>query len=335
MLKLDVSPSAIGDLLFGQQHVHTQDYFTNLVGNSHTVRMADSPHVLFATSTNRDEYVRYLQTSWEFYFPQLNTAEKRLERVSKFKELIQDVKENGVRTPISVYERPTGELVVLDGNHRCAAALAAGVVLPAIVKPAKEVLTDLVNVDAGFYSMRKGRPYQSLFYNGEEVIEGRRPDMLSRMKMIDKKDLQGTVLDIGCNIGGNAFLASQLGAQSVVGVDSEVAIVNSAIRLNNYFATNSRFAVGDAGTPLDLEPADTVLCFSVWAHVANKEQLIKNLLSLTNKVLYFECHSGTSKEDYPELLNKDNFSSIRIKGYGQAGIHSSKKDRPLYRCVVR
>jgi len=335
MRNLTINHSAIGDLLFGQQHVHTQDYFLQLVGSTHTVPMADTPHTLFATSTNRDEYIRYLQASWEFYFPQLNTAEKRLEKVSKFKELIQDIQENGVQKPVSVYERPDGAFVVLDGNHRCAAAIAAGVDLPVVVTPSEDVLHQIVDVQGGFYAMRNGRPYQSLFYGNDEVVKGRRPDMLARMKMLEKKDLQGTVLDIGCNIGGNAFLASQLGAKTVVGVDSQVGLINSAIRLNNYFASNSRFVVGDAGAELSVEPADTVLCFSVWAHVANKEQLVKNIMSLTKKVLYFECHSGTSKEDYPELLNKDNFSSIRIKGYGQAGIHSSKKDRPLYKCVVR
>lgn len=331
----------LGDMLFGQQHVGTQDYFIDLVGCSHTVPMSKSPHVLFATDEDRSEYVKYLIASWSYYFPDTHGADQRLQKLSKFKELIEDIKNNGVSKPVKVYIRPDGAKVIIDGNHRCAAAIATGQDLPVMVMEPEDYLNSVSTVNPTGtttperYRAKKGVPYQSLFYKEEELVKGRRPDMLDRIKMIDKKDLKGSVLDLGCNIGGNSFLASEYGASKITGVDVDKQIVTAAIRLNTYFATNARFLDMDLSKVALLEPADTVFCFSIWAHVNDKQQLVETLKKVTKKVLYFECHSGTSKEDYPELLNKEIFSSIRIKGYGRAGVHNSAKDRPLYKCIVR
>jgi SAM-dependent methyltransferase len=157
------------------------------------------------------------------------------------------------------------------------------------------------------------------------------------MCYIDKRDIQGkNILEYGCNIGGNCFVAAKFGAKSLLGIDYSPKIISAAIRINAFFSAPATFLVHDLNYPLnELEPADTVFCFSVINHLQNKDTFAETLLKTTKNILYFEGHSKTRLEDYAYVLNNDNFTSIEHVGNMRDGIHNDKRRRPLFRCVIR
>lgn len=329
-----LEPEIVENTLFGQQHARTQDFFLNKYGSAVDVRTVDLPHVLFALG-DESAYREYLDVSWSYYFPQNNTEERREEKVQQFHRLIEDIDKNGIKEEVLMFRRFDGELVVLSGNHRCAAALALQKPVPVKIVDTQYVVSKHARVEAGFYGEKGGMPYQSLFHEKQEIIHGRRPDIMERLGFVLKKDLKGSVLDLGSNIGSNCFAASELGAKSVVGIEKDHRLVTAAIRLNTVYGTNALFYSRDLSGPItDVAPADTVFCFSIAAHVKNKDALVDNVMRLTKKVMYFECHADTDRKDYEYLLNKSNFSSITKRGMARAGAHSPAKVRPVYRCVV-
>lgn len=141
------------------------------------------------------------------------------------------------------------------------------------------------------------------------------------------------ILDLGCNIGASCFLAARAGARSVLGIDKSPKIISTAIRLNTYFALPCKFIVHDLNMPIrDIESADTVFCFSIWQAIKNKSDLVKTICMYTKQTLYFEGHADTNQDDYRYLLNKDNFSSIKLLGYMQDAVDIKKFSRPFFRC---
>src|SRR5690606_7029287 len=90
------------------------------------------------------------------------------------------------------------------------------------------------NVPTEFYGTKPlNRPYQSIFLGGKEIIQGRRRDTYERMQRIRPEDLrQKRVIDLGCNFGMSSYIASELGAADVVGVDANPKIISAAVRLN-------------------------------------------------------------------------------------------------------
>jgi hypothetical protein len=325
--------SEVAELLFGQQHIGTQDYFKTKVGSSHTVPVSYSPHYLFACNDDKKAYMDYLSASWSFYNPQKTTADMKA-RQDKFTRHIEHVKTTGhIDTPISLYERLDGGLVVLDGNHRSAIALSLDINLAYKKVDHKTAMKSILAITGGRYGVDKdGVPYQGIVYGNKVILEGRRQDIVERFKMIRGKDLTGSVLDLGSNIGANCFLAAERGANRVLGIEYNPQVVSAAVRLNTFFKTPAMFKVHDLSVIYDEEQFDTVFAFSVYDHVENKKALAETIRRCTKKVLYFECHAGTDTKRYPEIFSM--FSTPELVGYGAAGVHSKKWNRPIYRCEV-
>ena len=334
-------------LLFGQQHILTQSFLLERFGQYHTISLADIPHYEFLCNHldspfTDHAYSQYLACSWDYYYGKANnTQERRTQRIKDFLRLYHEIKENrqlnerSIRTPIEVCRRPDGRIVIVHGNHRASIALKLGLDVLATFIPTRQFLAKVVAVPDEFYGTeRLKRPYQSIVHQGTELLKGRRPDVLERLQTLPDTDLQGkTVLDLGCNIGMNCYVAAQLGALKAVGIDVSPRIVSAAVRLNAFFAAPCHFVQHDLNEELiDIGHFDTVLCFSLLRHLKSTDGIVATIKRTGCRVLYFEGHARTAQRDYGYLLNTDNFSRIECIGYARDGIHKRSRTRPLFRC---
>jgi len=340
----------LGRLLFGQQHILTQDFFLARFGKYHTIELQDLPHYKFLCEDldspfSDNLYSQYLACSWDYYYgKERNTQERRKQQIESYLKLYKEIRsrkhlrQDAIRSPIKVCQRPDGRILIVDGSHRAAIALRLGLDVPATFISPLNHLSKVVRVPWEFYgTARLNRPYRSVFHGGRELIKGRRRDTYERMQEIEPADLEGqTVLDLGCNIGASCFIATEFGASRAVGVEVSPKIATAAVRLNAYFAMPCYFVVHDLSKCLSgIDRFDTVLCFSLAKHLNSTEGIVATIKRAAGKVLYFEGHAGTKQAEYEYLLNARNFSRIELIGYGRDGIHTEKRTRPLFRCEVR
>jgi hypothetical protein len=341
--------AALKDLVFGQQHLLTQGFFEKHYGQAHTIGLEDFPHYRFLTDhlgkpASPSLYSDYLQSSWSYLKgKEKNTSEERNKKIAEFVELYRNIERRkhlgakAITRPLTICKRPDGRYVIVHGNHRASVALKLGLDVQAKEIPLPAQLKKVATIPDEFYgSKRLNRPYQSIFYEGKELVEGRRRDINERLQKIDVADLRGkTVLDLGCNLGMSSYLAAERGAKRVVGVEYSPQIASAAIRLNAYFCRPVHFIQHDLSTDLELnEQFDTVFCLSLIKHLKSPEAITALIKRATKKILYFESHAHTSAEDYPYLLNKQNFSKIELVDHMSDGVHSKKRTRALYRCEV-
>ncbi len=335
--------------LFGQQHCGNHPFFVDLYGQSHSVHLFQMPHYLFLEKHIDDPhsdniYARYLQNSWNYLFPDDNIPNKIVKKIDDYVQLYNQIAAHkhlahkAFEKPISVCRRPDGKVIIIHGNHRASIALKLGLDIKAVfVDPGKHLKKISYVKDEFYGSARLGIPYQSIFQGEKEVVKGRRPDILRRIKTIDPNDLRDkTLIDFGCNIGCNCFLAVHFGVTNVTGIDYSPRLISVATRLNSYFTMPCSFIVHDLNHEIpDIKPADTVFCFSVAKHLQDPQAMYRAILNKTKRVLYFEGHAGTQQSDYEQLLNKDNFKAIDMIGYMYNDLHKSKKaTRPLFRCEI-
>lgn len=340
---IEIPLAEVEKLLFGQQHLGTQRFFTERYGQYHSIPLTAFPHYQYLTSylgreTAADNpYVQYLEHSWSYLYrhrPERNTPERRAARVMRFAEQFLKLSASRQIKPIRVCRRPDGGILVVDGNHRVSIACRLGLGLKAEMLPLEKHLASISSVPDEFYgSKRLNKPYQSIYYRGRELVEGRRKDVAERMQHVAESDLRGKrVLDLGCNLGMSSYLAAERGAVEVVGIEGSGNIASAAIRLNSVFAGPCMFIQHDLGLDMKIGKFDTIFCFSVIHHVKNKEALIRTIDQALGGVLYFEGHARTSLADYSYFLNDRRFSKIELLGYTSDGIHKSSKSRPFWRC---
>lgn len=342
--------SELNRLIFGQQHYGTQDFFIQRYGQCHSISIENMPHYLFLKneidrSNKENIYKDYLRHSWSYLYNNKKTFDDIQKKVDSYVDLFRKAELTGTivdklsSPPVLVSPRPDGKLILVDGNHRAAIAYILNLDLKVyFVQPEKHLYKTALVPDEYYGSKRLSMPYQSLFDGERELVRGRRPDIYERVCSINRQDIQDkSILEYGCNIGSNCFVAAKLGAKSLMGIDYSPRIISAAIRINAYFATPATFLVHDLNYPLgdSIEPADTVFCFSVVNHLQDKAVFVDTLLKTTKNILYFEGHSKTKLEDYSYVLNKDNFESIEHIADMRDGIHNNKRRRPLFRCVIR
>ena len=299
-------------LHFGQQHIHTVDIFPEPY---HTVPIEAFPHRKLL-SGNEEPYRKYLHQSWEYWGPE-NTKENRDEKVEKYKQLVADIRKDGIQTPIQYFTRPDGKRVIYHGNHRSSVAHHLGIKLPAVEMPLSEFVFKRAHKTDGI-------PDQSVYHNGTEVIVGRRRDILDRLKLIDEADLkENYVLDFGCNIGSSAFIAAEKGASKIVGIEHEPDLVTIAIRLNIAFAHPCDFIMSSLSNPIDISREfNTGFCFPINNYMSGNRQLVENIQEHVTNTLYFETNANSSVPKEIEMLA----DSIQFRG--TTGPNNNRK---LYR----
>lgn len=339
--------ASLTQLVFGQQHIYTQSFFAERFGQYHTVPLSDLPHYIFLRD-HLDEpysdhiYSQYLACSWAYYFgDEKNTETARRGKIDSYLALYGGIKsrqplgEKAIEQPVVVCERPDGHLIIQDGNHRASIALKLGLDLRAVFISPAQFMAKVINVPTEFYGTKRlNRPYQSIFYGDKEIIQGRRRDTYERMQRIRPADLrQKRVVDLGCNFGMSSYIASELGAAEVVGVDANAKIISAAVRLNSFYCAPVSFKLHDLNEAFDdVEPADTVFCFSLLDHLKSKEGILATLNRVVGDVLYLEGHARTTQDDYAYLWDACKFSRVELVGYGSDGVHTSARTRPLFRC---
>ena len=284
-------------MLFGQQTAATGPWFHQRLGQAHSIPVTEWPHFL-ALEGDHDAYLDYLKVSWSYYRAKSNTPQEREAQLERL--LTTDNSE-----PVKVVRRPDGEMLVVDGNHRTAAAYHRGVEPEIVEIPTDRWLSRTVRNPTDRYGTKPGRPYQSVFGNGREIIRGRRRDTLTRHQTIGVED----VLDLGCNIGAATFLAGGHG------VDSSPRLITSAWRLAAYLANPATFEVADLNT--QIFNAETVFCFAVVAHLADLKAVRATMSNA--EVVYFEENDGPAQ--FPKVA--DLFTHVEeLPG-----------ERRLYRCL--
>lgn len=249
-------------MLFSQHRHNTWDKLGPDWLNVH-----DTPH--YKHLLGGDDYYNYLKLSWE------GREDRITEKIAAYDDLIKDVKQNGIKESVHVVNRYDGGKLIFHGNHRYAIARYLNIECPAIEVSQEEYIRfNIENQKYRFGTNRGGIPYQSVWYQGNCLVEGRRRDQIRRHKLIDPSDLKGKrVYDFGCNLGSSCVLAHESGA-IVEGWDLP-EFLTSAIRLAVLMNYDIRYQ----------EPKgvyDTLFLFSVHAHA--------KIPDIKAKVIYFETH---------------------------------------------
>ena len=335
-----LSSDQLGNLFFGQLHPYHQDFFDGLIGQHTRVPLRLLPHYIFWRDSEEAKleeslYYRYLKESWRYYLPDDNTHEKRIYKVRNYIALYSEIQRDGIREPITVATAPDGESVIVDGNHRCSIAYHLGIDVPCQRISLQRVLARIIENNNEFYgTAKRGLPYQSIFYGKQELVRGRRRDVLERFQKMDiVNDIRGkTVADLGSNISMSAMLAWSFGARAVTAYEQSKKIAASALRLSTLLNSRIYCVLHDLGVPISSNPCfDTVFCFSLYSHVRDKTALEHNIAKMTRGVLYFEGHEGSSKTDYLHIFN--HFGKVEELGFNRDGIHTRRSTRPFFRCL--
>jgi hypothetical protein len=114
------------DLLYGQQNRWSEDWLRRRYGQTHTIPLEETPHVL-ALRGDADTYIAFLETTrWSG----IRTSRYRARRLQRFRATARSVSADGVLISIQVVRRRDGRWLLLNGVHRAAAALVSGQPVP-------------------------------------------------------------------------------------------------------------------------------------------------------------------------------------------------------------
>lgn len=156
-------------------------------------------------------------------------------------------------------------------------------------------------------------------------------DTRKRFREFGIDQLDGTVIDMGSNVGALSFLTLEYGAESVVGFEYSWERVEFCNRLAD---DRARFIQVDFREHFPNMQADYVFCCSVdeYFSKARRLQLYEHLRYMSKKTLFFECNvqRGQSVEDTINYLKTVGFESVEYLGSGDDGGISRK--RRIYRC---
>ncbi|MBF0379809.1 MAG: ParB N-terminal domain-containing protein [Magnetococcales bacterium] len=342
-IKSSTIPSEeIGNLYFGQLHVHHQEYFDKKFGQHTRIKLRDLPHYTFwrdqgYENPKNSDYYSYLIESWKYYFPGEDDSRKRMTKVADYINLMKDISKNGIEKPIPIISVDGRDKIIIDGNHRASIAYHLGIDIKCVYLDIQQVMSYIVNNPEEFYGTKnKSMPYQSIFLGRQEIVRGRRTDILERfLKLNIANDIRGkSVIDLGSNIGMNAMFAWFFGAKIVTAIEYSRVIASSALKLSTILDCRINVIVHDLGVPVKcFKKFDTVFCLSLYAHVKNKEILERNIVEVTGNVLYFEGHIGSKKEDYQHIFR--HFEEIQELGFNRDGIHNDRSTRPFFRCLKK
>lgn len=128
-------------------------------------------------------------------------------------------------------------------------------------------------------------------------------------KYLKKSD---RILDLGCGTGRTTFPLSQLGYESIIGVDITPEMIIEAQALNKYFDTHLDFRVGDA---LDLEFEDSYFdsvifsfngLMSIPGEANRKKALIEiNRVIKETGIFIFTTHDRAQEEQFIEFWKEE------------------------------
>lgn len=322
-------------IYFHQQSPETSRFFEQENGRNFMIQLEEMPHYKFLRDWLRDPlnpknpYYRYISCSW-----QTSDTDRIESQIKKFVCLHEDIKSKGyIETPVNLIQFPdnSNSFLIFDGNHRASICKALGLTLKYEVIQFSEWISSYGYSENKYNKNEDGLFYQTLII-GEKTYYGRRQDIVERTKRIRSKDIKGKrVLDLGCNIGSQCFEAKKLKATEVLGIEIDRNMSYFSCRINNVFGfENTRFILHDLNTEFEHD-FDTVFCFSILAHINNKDAVLKTL-KRAKECIYLEGHEGTTEKDYEFIFRE--FKGHELLGHCSDGIHSENKTRPFFRIQV-
>ena len=298
--------------LFGQQHFASLIFFEANLNCKYyfDLDMLETPHYKYLENAN-NIYEKYLINSWtEYYKIPTNKINDKIKNYIDLKENIRKIKYNLV--PVKLVRDFENNYIVWDGNHRVCISIYEKIPLRAKIYSPEYYISQIIKGDEYYASGNRGIPYQSIYRNGEILLNGRRTDLYERIEMIDMNDLENkSVVDFGCNLGMSLAIACEKGALDCLGLEMSNKIVTTAIRINIILKHPIRFQCADLSINKKFEKKfDTVFAFSIDKHINNDKILASNILNTSAKVLYFETHSNS---DIPAQIKKIS-RKISLKG---------------------
>lgn len=249
-------------MLFSQHRHNTWDKL-----GSDWLNIHDTPH--YKHLLGGDDYYDYLKLSWK------GRQDGIHDKIKEFNDLVANIKNHGIQLPVQIVKRNNGDSLIFHGNHRYAIARHLGIECPTTEITQDEYIRfNIENQKYRFGTNAGGIPYQSVWYNGQCLVSGRRQDQVKRHRLILTEDLNGKrVYDFGCNIGASCVLAHESGA-TVEGWDLpefRTSAIRLAVLMN--YDIQYRKPRGEY---------DTLFLFSVHAHAEIPE--------IDAKVIYLETH---------------------------------------------
>lgn len=113
----------------------------------------------------------------------------------------------------------------------------------------------------------------------------------NRMKRIGKIDFYGkSVLDIGCNSGGNTLWAKKLGASKVVGIDINQKRISQAKKLANFEKLKIEYKYINIFEYNPKLKFDIVMCFAVVTEIQDLIGVLSKISQLMNDQAYIELN---------------------------------------------
>lgn len=215
-------------------------------------------------------------------------------RVMRLRDLILDIRENGIKEPVQV--EVTGER--LDGSFRSKIALFLGIKsVRAIVHRFKwqDITEDFIERKLRARAISSGKDYYEFDYGYKDwknipVGGAVYRENAERWETIVPLITGETVLDIGCNEGYIALQAARAGKQ-VVGIDldwNHIAWLNKLIfEFVDKKDISAEFYEEDINTTD--RTADTILMLNVLYHLPRKKQ-VELLKRFKGKQIIFQCN---------------------------------------------
>ncbi len=345
---LHLEPKNVSDLLVFQYNAGSAKFYLDTIGHV-PIRLFESPHALFAKEVStsfpagegegHSVYRKFLEASWSA-LPNANTRNLD-EKIEQFRRFVsQRQRTNVTLSPITVTRMPrSDELFIVDGNHRAAVALALRSPLEAHFVPFDLVFSRYLTPSEYYGSGHRGRPYQTIYYNQEPAILGRRTDIFQRLDLLPRGILaDAAVLDVGSNVGMNALAAGWRGATPVLGLEQSNHLVNTATRLsvlNGLYpnVTFRRFDV-DVDTLAPSIQFDACFMLAVYQHLRDPSRLLRIVESNVHKWVVFEGHPGSPYELYKPFFESGLFDRVtKIGELSHSAADTLTRPRPLWLCT--
>ena len=143
-----------------------------------------------------------------------------------------------------------------------------------------------------------------------------------RMKRLGEVDFTGkSVLDIGCNSGGNSIWAKKFGARKVVGIDLSKHRISQARKLANFEKLTIDFKCINLFDYYSKSKFDIIMCFAVITEIQDLLGALSKIRYLMNDVAYIELNLAK-----PRLYLST--SKVWIRGF--KGISRTKAVLEIY-----
>jgi len=137
--------------------------------------------------------------------------------------------------------------------------------------------------------------YQRINLTNGLITDGK-ISVSKRMEKIGKIDFfNKTVLDIGCNSGGNTLWAKKFGARKVVGIDKNEIRISQAKKLASFENTKIDYRCLDIFEYNPKHKFDIIMCFAVITEIQDLVGVLIKIKNLLGEQAYLELNLAKPK----------------------------------------